>query len=66
MAFAFQACLLQFMAISIVITEEGPQDSIGKGKVILAGGNIVNLFLIIWTVSFFAMEKGENEGLTLG
>ncbi len=54
------------MAISIVITEEGHQDSIGKGKVILAGGNIVNLFLIIWTVEFFAMEKGENEGLTLG
>ncbi len=56
----FQACLLQSMAISIVITEEGHQDSIGKGKVILAVGNIVNLFLIIWTVEFFAMEKGEK------
>lgn len=65
-AFAFRACLLLSMAISIVITEEGPQDSLGKGKDIQACGNIVHLFLIIWTVETFAMEEGEKEGLTLG
>lgn len=65
-AFAFRTCLLQSMAISIVSTEEGPQDSLGKGKDIKACRNMVRLFLIIWTVETFAMEEGEKEGLTLG
>lgn len=59
-AFAFQTCLLQSMAISTVIAEEGFQDHLGKGKDIQAGGNIVHLFLTIWTVEHFAMEKGEK------